>query len=118
MKCIAITFLIVLAASIMLPRIGAYDTETHDCDDIALEMYNHFTGLGFDVRIFIGNLAMTGETYTESNHVWLQVKTAGGWVAYDRGTDTIAIPYTDPQHYEGYEIKYDTLLAFVEYDKS
>jgi len=87
-------------------------SETYDCDDSALAMYNYFQGLGIEATPFIGNLKMDGEAYADSNHVWLMVRSGGWEIAYDWGT-----PRLDRQHYEGYEISLEQLLAAVAQDR-
>jgi len=86
-------------------------TDTFDCDDSALAMYNYFHGLGIEATPIIGNLKMDGEAYMDSNHVWLMVRSGGWEIAYDWGT-----PRLDRQHYEGYEISLEQLLAAVAQD--
>ena len=84
-----------------------------DCDDSALYMYLYFTALGYDVRIVKGNLDKTGESYWETNHVWVWVGENGkGEIAYDWGR-----PYYDEQHSWGYVISYKELLSFAKQDQ-
>lgn len=78
---------------------------TFDCDDSTLYMYNHFTELGCEVQVIAGNLDMTGESFEETDHVWLLVRVGDGWQAYDWG-----YPCFDDQHYEGYAVSYEQLL--------
>jgi len=87
-------------------------SDTYDCDDSALAMYNHFHALGIEATPFIGNLKMDGEAYADSNHVWVMVRSGGWEIAYDWGT-----PRLDRQHYEGYEISLEQLLAAVAQDR-
>jgi len=87
-------------------------SDTFDCDDSALAMYNYFHGLGIEATPIIGNLKMDGEAYADSNHVWLMVKSGGWEIAYDWGT-----PRLDRQHYEGYPISLEMLLSAVEQDR-
>nr|BEL00724.1 hypothetical protein DMOBY_05770 [Dehalococcoides mccartyi] len=103
---------------IIFPYVGRY-SEKNDCDDITLSMYNHFTRLGFNVKILVGNLEITNETFDQTVHVWLLVHTTFGWVPYDQGDFGFAEPvFNSPQHREGYEIDYNTLLAAVAIDKA
>ena len=83
-------------------------SSTFDCDDGTLYMYRHFTELGLECTIMAGNLEETGESREEVNHVWLLVKCGSGWRAYDWG-----FPYNDRQHFEGYPIKYETLMKLT-----
>jgi len=82
-----------------------------DCDDVTLYMYRHFQEMGIDTVPVIGNLAMNGEEYAESDHVWLIVRNGDKSIAYDWGE-----PRFDRQHYEGYSIDLDTLLHAVAED--
>lgn len=84
---------------------------TFDCDDSTLYMYHHFTELGVEVQPIVGNLDMTGESWQQTNHVWLMVKFGDNWVPYDWG-----YPCFDDQHYEGYGVSYEQLLEAVEKD--
>ncbi|OGO08024.1 MAG: hypothetical protein A2Y92_00705 [Chloroflexi bacterium RBG_13_57_8] len=54
---------------------------------------------------------MTGETFMESNHVWLMVNSGEMEIAYDWGT-----PRFDRQHYEGFPITIDYLLSAIAQD--
>ena len=96
---------------VLFPEIGE-PAETYDCDDGTLDMYRHFEKLGVESTPVVGNLDMTGETYMQSNHVWLLVKSGGRQIAYDWGT-----PRFDRQHYEGYKISLDYLLYAVAQDE-
>jgi hypothetical protein len=87
-------------------------SDTYDCDDAALAMYNYFQDRGIEATPFIGNLKMDGEAYADSNHVWVLVRSGGREIAYDWGT-----PRLDRQHYEGYEISLEQLLAAVAQDR-
>ena len=83
-----------------------------DCDDSTLVMFERFTNLGIRVTPFLGNLRMEGETYMESDHIWLIADIAGLPISFDWGE-----PRMDRQHYEGFEITYEKLVAFVEQDR-
>ena len=84
---------------------------TYDCDDAALAMYQLFKQLGLEATPVVGNLEMNGETYLQSNHVWLLVGSGENKIAFDWGT-----PRLDRQHYEGYTISLDYLLYVVQQD--
>jgi len=86
-------------------------SQTFDCDDSTLYMYDHFTELGCEVQIIAGNLDMTGESFEEIDHVWLLVQVGDGWQAYDWGE-----PCFDDQHYEGYGVSYEQLLEVSQRD--
>jgi hypothetical protein len=96
---------------VLFPKVGE-PTETYDCDDGTLDMYRHFEKLGIEATPIVGNLDMSGETYTQSNHVWLLVKSGSRLIAYDWGT-----PRFDKQHYEGFKISLDYLLYAVQQDQ-
>jgi hypothetical protein len=110
---------IILVAGLAFPRLSSivlpplpHASDSFDCDDAALAMYRHFQSLGIEATPIIGNLKMDGETYMESNHVWLLVKCGNSEIAYDWGT-----PRFDRQHYEGYIISLDFLLSAVAQDQ-
>ena len=116
---IAVFILISTAVTLGLPRLNAVifpgvqePSATYDCDDETLDRYRHFQKLGIECAPIVGNLDMSGETYMESNHVWLLVKSGDRQIAYDWGT-----PRFDRQHYEGYTISLDYLLYTVNQDK-
>ena len=113
-KILAAAFImLVMALAFTSPNLIAVSasSDTFDCDDSALAMYNYFHALGIEATPFIGNLKMDGEAYADSNHVWLLVRSGGWEIAYDWGT-----PRLDRQHYEGYEISLEQLLAAVAQD--
>ena len=85
---------------------------TYDCDDDTLDMLQQFQSHGIKAVPVVGNLDMTGENFTQCNHVWLVVTLFNHQIAYDWGT-----PRFDRQHYEGYKISFDYLLYVVEQDK-
>jgi hypothetical protein len=97
---------------IWFPRVPA-PSATFDCDDSALTMYRHFQELGIEARPVIGNLEEDGETFSESDHVWLLVDVMGHEIAWDWG-----LPKFDRQHYEGYPITLDELYTAVAADKT
>ncbi|MDP3879864.1 MAG: hypothetical protein Q8Q07_06130 [Dehalococcoidales bacterium] len=83
-----------------------------DCDDSALLMMERLSSLGIRSTPILGNLKMTGESYQETDHIWLLVEIAGLRIPFDWGQ-----PHFDRQHYEGFTQTYQQLLAFVEQDK-
>jgi hypothetical protein len=95
---------------VLFPHVGE-PAPAYDCDDGTLAMYRHFEKLGIESTPIVGNLEMTGETYLQSNHVWLLVGSGPNKIAYDWGT-----PRLDRQHYEGYQISLDYLLYVVQQD--
>jgi hypothetical protein len=107
-----IIFVVALAFACPGPITPTASSDTYDCDDSALAMYHYFQGLGLEATPIIGNLKMDGEEYMESNHVWLLVRSGEWEIAYDWGT-----PRLDRQHYEGYEISLEMLIAAVEQDR-
>ncbi len=98
-------------SNIFFPKVGE-PAATYDCDDATLDMHRHFKQLGMESTPVVGNLDMSGETYTQSNHVWLLVKAGNRMIAYDWGK-----PRFDQQHYEGYKISYDYLVYAVQQDE-
>jgi hypothetical protein len=118
LKIAAFVF-VTLAVVLGLPHLNAAlfpvvgePSGIYDCDDAALDMYRHFESLGIESIPVVGNLDITGETFTQSNHVWLLVKSGEKLIAYDWGT-----PRFDRQHLEGYKIELDYLLYAVQQDK-
>jgi hypothetical protein len=118
---IKITAFILLSAAVLLgfPQLSSaffpavnQPSAIYDCDDETLDMYRHFERLGIEATPVVGNLEMTGESFTQSNHVWLVVKSGDKQIAYDWGT-----PRFDKQHYEGFKINLDYLLYAVQQDK-
>ena len=95
---------------VLFPAVGE-PTAAYDCDDNTLAMYRHFEELGIESTPVVGNLDMTGESYLQSNHVWLLVGSGPNKIAYDWGT-----PRLDRQHYEGFKIDLDYLLYVVQQD--
>jgi hypothetical protein len=82
-----------------------------DCDDASLFMYQRMSNLGIKAVPIIGNLETTGETFTQSTHIWLMVNFGGINVALDWGS-----PWLDRQHYEGYMVTYNQMAQFVQQD--
>lgn len=87
-------------------------TAGFDCDDSVLASYLRLESLGIRAIPVVGSLGSTGESYSDSNHVWLWVQVAGLTVAVDWGT-----PWFDWQHYEGHAVDYPQLLHFVAQDR-
>ncbi len=82
-----------------------------DCDDATLMMFDRLSQSGITATPILGNLKKNGETYPESDHVWL-LADIGGWrIALDWGSIGLG-----GQHYEGYSLTYTELLHFVEQD--
>jgi hypothetical protein len=75
-------------------------------------MAEKLSRIGIESTAIIGNIEKTGETYLESNHIWLIVKIAGQKVAIDRACICL-----DRQHYEGYTLTRGQLLHFIQQDK-
>jgi hypothetical protein len=113
--CIVLSSGILLGLSrlnpVAFPDVGGPNA-SYDCDDETLDMYRHFSSLGIETLPVVGNLGISGEDFTESDHVWLMVKSGDKLIAYDWGT-----PCFDRQHYEGYRISLDYLLYAVDQDK-
>jgi hypothetical protein len=84
----------------------------YDCDDAALFMYEKLERLHVPVTAFVGDLTASGEKFRDINHIWLMVNIAGIKLPLDGGSLLL-----DAQHFEGYPVSYDQLLAFVEQDK-
>lgn len=107
------TFLLVALLPVVTKLLFAMPAPSagFDCDDATLWMYDRLSAAGFPVTPVVGDLAVSGETYEELNHVWLLVDL--GWLslAFDWGT-----PWLDRQHYEGYPVTRERLLEFVAMD--
>jgi hypothetical protein len=109
-----------LTILLMLPRFSPVvfphvqqPSAAYDCDDATLDMYQQFKARGIETTPIVGNLNMSNETYEQSDHVWLLVKSGDKEIAYDWG-----IPRFDRQHYEGYTISLDYLLYAVAADRN
>jgi hypothetical protein len=113
--CILLSAGILLGLSrlnpMVFPDIGE-PTAFYDCDDETLDMYRHFTALGVEAIPVVGNLELTGEQFTNCDHIWLMVRSGEKHIAYDWG-----LPRFDAQHYEGFKISPDYLLYAVDQDK-
>jgi len=83
-----------------------------DCDDSTLLMLDRLTALGISATPVLGNLKKTGESYLESNHVWLLVQVGHLLIPFDWGTQRLG-----GQYYEGYSLTRSQLLFFVEQDR-
>jgi hypothetical protein len=110
--------LLVCCVMLMLPCLNTSifpdvpePTESYDCDDGTLCMYNHFRSLGVAATPVLGNLDTTGEGIYDCDHVWLMIETGGYKIAYDWG-----LPCFDRQHYEGYTVDLDYLRYAVAAD--
>ncbi len=108
----AVTLVLLRLNPVLFPDVSG-PSETFDCDDGALAMYEHFQKQGIESWPIIGNLEKEEESFGESNHVWILVDFGGKKLAYDWG-----LPHLDKQHYEGYIIGVDKLLLAVDYDKA
>lgn len=84
-----------------------------DCDDGTLLMMERLSTLGIKSTPILGSLKKNGESYLESDHIWLLANIAGLRIAFDWGE-----PRFNAQHYEGYEVTLQQLLVFVEEDKA
>ncbi len=107
---VVVTSVLLGAGWAAFPRVPA-PSAAFDCDDSTLAMYRHFQSLGITAQPIIGNLGEDGETFSESDHVWLLVSVMGREIAYDWG-----LPKFDRQHYEGFPITLDDLLTAVAAD--
>jgi len=105
-----VAIMLLAAGWVFFPRVPAASA-VFDCDDGALAMYRHFRSVGFSVQPIIGDLERDDEAYGASDHVWLLVNVMGREIAWDWG-----LPRFDRQHYEGYPITIDDLLAAVAAD--
>jgi hypothetical protein len=114
-----ITFVfITLTVLLTLPRLSrtifppiGKPSATYDCDDATLDMYRHFQSEGITAVPIVGNLEMDKESYEQSDHIWLLVRSSGKEIAYDWG-----LPRFDRQHYEGYTVSPGILLEAVAAD--
>ncbi len=92
-------------------RMPEYSSD-FDCDDSALLMLDRLKSIGITGTAILGNLKTTGESYPETDHVWILAEIAGRSIALDGGTIRF-----DRQHYEGFRISRDELLGFVAQDR-
>ncbi len=83
-----------------------------DCDDGTLLMMERLNAIGIKSTPILGSLKKNGESYQESDHIWLLVNIAGLRIAFDWGK-----PHFDAQHYEGFAVTHQQLLAFVQQDR-
>ena len=83
-----------------------------DCDDGTLLMMERLKAIGISSTPILGSLKKNGESYLESDHIWLLVNIAGLRIAFDWGK-----PHFDAQHYEGFAVTHQQLLAFVQQDR-
>lgn len=86
-------------------------SDTFDCKNSALFMYEYFTEKGYECLIITGNLELKNEDIFDCPHMWVLVKKPGedAALAFDWG-----YPCVDTQHYEGYPISYEELKDAVE----
>jgi hypothetical protein len=103
----------VLIQSPNVPNMPAA-SESFDCDDSALFMYEYFTSKGYECTIFVGNLEMEDEDFLQCNHAWVMVTSPDNKnlvYAYDWG-----LPKFDRQHYYGFPLTPDQLKDIVASD--
>lgn len=88
-------------------------SDTFDCKNSALLMYEYFTEKGYECQIISGNLELKNEYIMDCNHTWVLVNKTGEdfALAFDWGR-----PRLDTQHYEGYSLSYEELKDAVEAD--
>lgn len=113
-----VIFLLLVALGLMTPLAirtvffrMPYYSSSFDCDDGALLMVERLEYMGITATPFLGNLKIAGETYQESDHVWVLSEIAGRQIALDRGVFCF-----DGQHYEGFPISREQLQEFVTED--
>ncbi len=82
-----------------------------DCDDGTLLMLDRLASLGISATPMLGKLTATGETYLESDHVWVLAKIGPFRIPFDWGKVR-----SGKQYYEGYPITREQLLTFVAQD--
>ena len=87
-------------------------SDTFDCDDSTMFTIHRLALLGIEGRPLLGNLNVEGELYWQSDHIWVVVEVFGRWVALDWGSVRF-----DAQHYQGYVVSHEDLVAFVEQDR-
>jgi hypothetical protein len=87
-------------------------SQDFDCDDSTMFTIHRLSGLGIQAKPLLGNLNVDGELYWQSDHIWVVVEVFGRWIAVDWGR-----LYFDKQHYQGYVVSHDELVAFVEQDR-
>jgi len=83
-----------------------------DCDDATLLMMDRLSRIGITATPILGNVTETGETYLDSDHVWLLADMGDWHIALDWG-----IVRLGRQHYEGFQLTYTELLYFVDQDR-
>jgi len=83
-------------------QIGKSYAQTHvyvpgetDCNDMAIDLWNMLHKKGITSVIAIGNLDMTGEKFTESNHAWLMIFTPKAYLVLEPTSGTVFIPVKD-----------------------
>lgn len=105
---IALSPLMIQTAYFDMPR----PSPEFDCDDSTLLMMERLSAIGISSTPVLGNLKKNGESYLESDHIWLLVNIAGLRIAFDWGK-----PRFGAQYYEGFTVTHQQLLAFVQQDK-
>ncbi|MDO8491247.1 MAG: hypothetical protein Q7T04_04445 [Dehalococcoidia bacterium] len=83
-----------------------------DCDDSTLFMAQRLSRIGIEATPMLGKLTATGETYSESDHVWVMANILGLRIPFDWGNLQF-----DSQHFEGHPLTGRQLLRFVEQDR-
>lgn len=108
--------LLILLLSPLVARVLFFDipaqSATFDCDDSALFMVQRLSSFGISATPMLGNLKTTGETYSDSDHVWVKANVLGLGIPLDWGELQM-----DGQHFEGHAISSRQLLRFVEQDR-
>lgn len=87
-------------------------SDQFDCDDGTLVMLDRLENLGISATPMLGKLTATGETYLESDHVWVLAKIGPFRIPFDWGKMR-----SGKQYYEGYPINREQLLTFVAQDR-
>ncbi len=112
----SLLLLLILLLSPLMARALFFDMPTQsasfDCDDSALFMAQRLSSLGISATPILGNLKTEGETYSDSDHVWVKANVLGLGIPLDWGELQL-----DPQHFEGHRITRWQLLRFVEKDR-
>lgn len=108
--------IIFIALSPMMIRMFYFNmpqpSSEFDCDDGTLLMMERLSTLGIRSTPILGNLKKNGESYQESDHVWLLANIAGLRIPFDWGE-----PRFGAQYYEGFTVTLQQLLAFVQQDR-
>lgn len=111
MLCSVLAVLVLLSFNAFFLQIPS-PSQFYDCDDAALQTLDKLAGIGVKATPVLGNLKMTGETYSQTDHTWVVVELPfGRELAIDWGEFKI-----DGQHYEGYRLSREKLVYFVQKD--